>query len=164
MFDLINQMMQKISNSEFVIKLKEIVANFLDSFGAIKAKESVDSFINKNEQNVSDSAFGNATKNAKRGWNRIFSKVKESKAANGFTRFLCILMSLGFGAICVYVAVKILPQVLLMVALATSTLVLTEVILSILNKAISPSAKAEAKAFEEDLKKQEENINVEVAM
>ena len=131
-------------------KVKEMVNNFVGLFSNSTVKEKVDNVVNNT--NIDDDTTYGAVQKRTKGWfKKRFGDKADSRAWNGFTRFICVLLALGFGALIVYMMILVLPKVLMMVAMAIGTMILIELILSILNKAVSPSMKAEKLRLEREL-------------
>lgn len=129
----------RIVNSEIMMKIRNAINSFIDSFSLAGVKQRVDTFVDESQKSEeTTSAFNGLNKKVDKFINRkLGGKIKSTKALSVITKIISVLLSLGFAGLVIYMMIKLLPKIIMMVAMIFAVWISIELILCILNRAVT---------------------------
>lgn len=126
---------EKIMNSEIMVKIKNAIHNFINSFGKSGVKEKVDTFVEDNKSEQSNIIVRSAKK-VKKFVSTNFNFGTGNKILRGIGKVISVVAGLGFATLVFYMAIKLLPEIIMMVAMIFAIVISAEFIMAILNRAV----------------------------
>ena len=136
---MINEFLNRIINSEIMQKIRKGINNFIDTLALSNVKERIDKFVDNSESSEESSdAFNGLNKKVSKFINKkLKGRIRFPKP---IVKIISILLSLGFGALVVYMMIKLLPKIVMMMSMVFAIWISIELIISILNTATGGKA------------------------
>lgn len=143
----IKSMFDTIMSSEIMSNIKNLVSSIVETIASSDAKKHVDNFIENNDEaqneNIITASYKRISKLIKNGLVRI-GLIKSNKVIDFVSKTLTIASGVSFLALVIYIALKIFPKVIMIIATVFAISLIMEVLFSILSSMIPPKASAKA--------------------
>lgn len=134
-------MFNRIMNSEFMMKFKNIINGIIDKFASSSIKEKVDNTVNNHDANE-EGVFSNFSKKVQKFVDKhIGKKIKSNKLLKIIGKVISMILALGFFGLVAYVMIKLLPEILTYVAIMFAITIVLTVVMAILDRAAKPIIK-----------------------
>lgn len=140
MFNIFKDYIDRLINSEFGKRIKGAINSFVDTFASSGLKDKVDNFINSEETSEnSNTVYSGLNKRVSKFIrNKLGGRIKSTKILNMIGKIVSIILALGFAALVMYMMIKLLPSILMMIAMIFAVMVTIELVIAILNRAVKP--------------------------
>ena len=141
---MIREFVNKVINSDVMSRIKEGINNFIGNSAISSVKDKVDGFVNSSETlNTSTSVFDGLNKKVNKFITKKMSgKIKSTKVLSILAKIFSVILALGFGALVVYIMIKLIPTIIMTMATVFAIWISIELILAILDKAVSTKKNA----------------------